>query len=172
MVMVRCPICNSPVNGEGEMDLSLNLQAHLSKVHELGGLCKLESAGMPPLAQSTSMPVREDDRSALPYEDAAVRQWHEERPEDERSVADRLVARYPQLAADRLDPPSDLSLAHRRVGTSNHKPATASRPAAAPTGGRANASSPGPRPGWADRASVLPVATSGAARFDACRPPC
>ncbi len=41
-MMVRCPICSERLFGEGENDLSFNLQEHMSSVHGFEDLCNLE----------------------------------------------------------------------------------------------------------------------------------
>ena len=77
MTQVLCPICNELMSGEGELDLSLNLQVHMRDVHELKDLCKLEG---PPARSSSGAEswsrIREEDESSLSFEDEAIKESH------------------------------------------------------------------------------------------------
>jgi hypothetical protein len=74
---VLCPLCNQTISGEGIVDLSLNLQAHMSDVHELKDLCDLESPNAAPGHGMDSWTrVREEDLSPLSYEEEAIKEAH------------------------------------------------------------------------------------------------
>jgi hypothetical protein len=66
MVMVKCPICNENVTGEGENDLSFNLQEHLYVAHDFKTLCQLEDrSGLP--SSKGCRPSVSDEEGDLPY---------------------------------------------------------------------------------------------------------
>jgi uncharacterized C2H2 Zn-finger protein len=74
---VRCPICNQTISGEGIVDLSLNLQAHMGDVHEVKGLCDLGSrSATPGHGTDPWTEVREEDLSPLSFEDEAIKESH------------------------------------------------------------------------------------------------
>jgi uncharacterized C2H2 Zn-finger protein len=78
MTDVLCPICNKMISGEGIVDLSLNLQEHMSDVHEMKGmLCDLGSRkAQPGYGMDPWTEVREEDLDPLPFEEEAIKEWH------------------------------------------------------------------------------------------------
>jgi len=74
---VLCPICNQMISGEGIVDLSLSLQAHLREVHDIKHMCDLGSrAAEPGHGLDPWTEVREEDLSPLSFEDEAIKEWH------------------------------------------------------------------------------------------------
>jgi hypothetical protein len=70
-MLVICPICNDPLEGEGENDLSLNLQEHFAVRHGYTGLCDLKGG------QAASCERSESGRLAdLPYGERRIREAH------------------------------------------------------------------------------------------------
>ncbi|WP_019177336.1 hypothetical protein [Methanomassiliicoccus luminyensis] len=85
MVSILCPICNTNIVGEGELDLSMGLQAHMSNAHNFTDLCDLSCAPAKGEKERRSE-VHEEGLSPLPYSQRAIQEWHgspEERPPGE-----------------------------------------------------------------------------------------
>jgi hypothetical protein len=78
MVEVLCPICNDLIAGLGEVDLSVNLQAHMHEVHGIQKLCQLnlDRATAGKGAESWDK-VREEDLRLESYSDEAIAESHE-----------------------------------------------------------------------------------------------
>lgn len=74
---VICPICNDALEGEGENDLSLNLQEHFALRHGFKGLCDLSEAPAP--AGAACIPSESGELADLPYGERRVKEAH--RPE-------------------------------------------------------------------------------------------
>lgn len=84
MVSVLCPICNANVTGEGELDISVNFQAHMSQAHGFTDLCDLSCT--PAGDRTRRSEAVGETLSSLPYPQEAVREWHgspDERPPGE-----------------------------------------------------------------------------------------
>ena len=47
LIEVQCPICDENVKGEGEFDLSINLQEHMRMAHDFKDLAKIEAGKCP-----------------------------------------------------------------------------------------------------------------------------
>ncbi len=47
MIEVQCPICDENMKGEGEFDLSINLQEHMRRAHDFKDLAKIEAGKCP-----------------------------------------------------------------------------------------------------------------------------
>jgi hypothetical protein len=77
-MMVLCPLCNQRVNGEGETELSLNLQAHMASAHDFKEICQLEDAEA--LGnKGACAPSASGELADLPYGERRVEEAH--RPE-------------------------------------------------------------------------------------------
>ena len=76
MVSVLCPICNANVIGEGELDLSVNLQVHMRQVHKFTDLCKLEGGARGVEGERWDR-LPQEGPSPLPYPQEAIREWHQ-----------------------------------------------------------------------------------------------
>lgn len=85
MVSVLCPICNANIIGEGELDLSVSLQAHMSETHRFTDLCDLSCAPDVRAGRDRRSEAAGSEPSPLPYPEEAIREWHspEERPAGE-----------------------------------------------------------------------------------------
>ena len=71
--MVICPICNDPLEGEGENDLSINLQNHFASRHGYTGMCDLRSKA----TGGTACLESESGKLAdLPYGERRIREGH------------------------------------------------------------------------------------------------
>jgi cytochrome c-type biogenesis protein CcmH/NrfF len=80
MVELRCPICNEEIVGESENDLSFNLYGHMSQVHEIKDLCKLE--GRPGPLEGHGAPITDEDLANYTYAEKSIIESH--RPPEER----------------------------------------------------------------------------------------
>lgn len=86
MVSVLCPICNAEVVGEGELDVSAGLQAHMSQAHGFTDLCDLSCPPARRAERDRWSEAARGEPSPLPYPQEAIREWHgalEDRPEGE-----------------------------------------------------------------------------------------
>lgn len=95
MVSVLCPICNASIIGEGELDLSGKLQAHMSGAHGFTDLCDLSC---PPCGEAERGRWSEsscEPPSPLSYPQEAIREWHG--PPEDRAPGEaiRLSVRCP-----------------------------------------------------------------------------
>lgn len=74
---VRCPICSEWVEGEGENDLSLNLQAHMASEHGFKSLCRMESTPRI-LAENECRETPSGELASLTYGERQVIEPHRE----------------------------------------------------------------------------------------------
>lgn len=65
MMTLLCPLCNDPISGQGEMDLTRNLQHHFMVKHSL-------NAGNIPQGSN----VQPEDYSPRPYDEEAIAEFH------------------------------------------------------------------------------------------------
>ena len=67
-----CPICNDELEGEGENDLSLNLQEHFASRHGYTGLCDLKGGTEGTACKRSESGILAD----LPYDERRIREGH------------------------------------------------------------------------------------------------
>lgn len=70
MMTLLCPLCNDPITGAGEADLSKNLQNHFLRKHNLSVASVPKGSNIQP-----------EDNSQRPYDQEAIIEFHDSRSE-------------------------------------------------------------------------------------------